>query len=1095
MATYRWFLLFLALACLPAVLAGQESSKAASVTETVPDTSGEAAVIEKFSTRVTFENDGTSTREVAARIHIQSDAGVQNFGVLVFSYANSSESMSIDYVRVHKPDGSVVETPADNIQDMPADITRVAPFYSDLRQKHVAVKGLGAGDELEYLVHWQLTKPLAPGQFWYADNFLKDGIVLQEELQITVPRDRALKWSSPKIKPVITEDATHRIFTWTSSNLAKKPEDEDHSLESATGTFPPPDVELSTFQSWDEVGRWYGNLQHDRVQPSPAVRAKAEELTKGLTDDDAKIRALYKFVSGQFRYIGVAFGIGRYQPHSADDILSNQYGDCKDKHTLLASLLQAVGIQAYPALISSSHAIDPDVPSPGQFDHVITFVPRGKDALWLDTTPEIGPFGYLITPLRNKPALVIAADKPAAFATTVAQPPFVTSQTFRAEGKLSDAGVLTAKMDQTVRGDSEVVFRAVFRSIAQSNWKELVQNISYRMGFGGTVSNISASSPEATDSAFHLSYDYTRNDYSDWENRRITPPMPPIFFAAIKDNQTKFTEPLWLGTPGTAVFDAKIELPTDYSVESLPPDVNLQTDFAEYHSSYKHDGGMLIAERRFTTKLNEVPVAEFQQFKSFRKGVEDDQNKYIVLTQSAGTKAEGGSGDQKGLDIPDPVTAFQKAIHDLPDSSNPEASRLAEETQAAVGRNDPFSVIASLKDSVAADPKYARGWIMLGSLLMATGQPEEAVKAFHSAIDAAPKAPAAYKAVGLALLSSNKPGEAVPILQKLCQLSPDDVGAQTYLARAYLSSKRYSEAAATYEAAAKFDSKDPALFNGMGTAYLRAGNDEKATAAYGRALALNNTPMMFNDIAYEMAVANKDLPHALEYATRAVNMEEEACAKVQLSSLQKSDLPHMSSIAASWDTLGWVFFRMNKLADAEKYLDAAWTLSLDPIVADHLGQVYALEHKRQSAIRMEQVALAAGMRIPGDERQELIARLEQLSPGSSKMANRVIDSSTNAMNETRTIKLPRITTQTASAEFFLLFSRGTNGSSNLDDVKFISGSPALKSGDKTLRSAHFKVLFPDDQPTRLVRRGVLSCHEYAGCSLVLYTPDSVHSVD
>jgi transglutaminase-like putative cysteine protease len=58
-------------------------------------------------------------------------------------------------------------------------------------------------------------------------------------------------------------------------------------------------------------------------------------LTKGLSDDDAKLRAIYSYVSLHYRYVAISFGIGRYQPHAAGEILGNQYGDCKDKHTLL----------------------------------------------------------------------------------------------------------------------------------------------------------------------------------------------------------------------------------------------------------------------------------------------------------------------------------------------------------------------------------------------------------------------------------------------------------------------------------------------------------------------------------------------------------------------------------------------------------------------------------------------------------------------------------------------------------------------------------------------------------------------------------------
>ena len=56
------------------------------------------------------------------------------------------------------------------------------------------------------------------------------------------------------------------------------------------------------------------------------------------------------------------------------EVFGNQYGDCKDKHTLLSAMLIAAGLRASPAMMNSARKIDPDVPSPGQFDHVITAV-------------------------------------------------------------------------------------------------------------------------------------------------------------------------------------------------------------------------------------------------------------------------------------------------------------------------------------------------------------------------------------------------------------------------------------------------------------------------------------------------------------------------------------------------------------------------------------------------------------------------------------------------------------------------------------------------------------------------------------------------
>jgi hypothetical protein len=349
------------------------------------DYSQEALVIEQFLRKETFENDGTSVREDTARVRMQSDAGVQRYGLLTFSYASGTGTFELVYVRVRKPDGTMVVTPAENVQDMAAQITREAPFYSDLHEKHVAVKGLGVGDVLEFQTRERTTKPLAPGQFWTEYRFSEEAIVLDEELEIRVPRERAIKLKSTTVTAATRDEGGYRVYTWKHANLThadqadEKRKDTERLWQQARGRLPGGQVLLSSYRSWEEVGKWYSGLQEERVKPTPEVMAKAAELTKGAADDEAKIRALYAYVSTQFRYIGVAFGIGRYQPHSAGEVLANQYGDCKDKHTLLAALLAAAGIPASPALISVKRELEAEVPSPGQFDHVITVVPRAAN--------------------------------------------------------------------------------------------------------------------------------------------------------------------------------------------------------------------------------------------------------------------------------------------------------------------------------------------------------------------------------------------------------------------------------------------------------------------------------------------------------------------------------------------------------------------------------------------------------------------------------------------------------------------------------------------------------------------------------------------
>ena len=153
------------------------------------DYSKESSVIESQRTTVTFAADGTATREDTAGIRVQSEGGIEEWGLLSFAFNSANQVVEISYVRVVKPDGSMVTTPLTDVQDVTAEVTSEAPMYSDYREKHVPVKGLGAGDLLEYRVTTRDYKPLVPNQFWFSFDFDKAHIVLDQELEVRVPRD------------------------------------------------------------------------------------------------------------------------------------------------------------------------------------------------------------------------------------------------------------------------------------------------------------------------------------------------------------------------------------------------------------------------------------------------------------------------------------------------------------------------------------------------------------------------------------------------------------------------------------------------------------------------------------------------------------------------------------------------------------------------------------------------------------------------------------------------------------------------------------------------------------------------------------------
>lgn len=1046
------------------------------------DHSGEAYVVEQVADLTTFQNDGTGTRESRARVKILSDAGVQHFGLLTFSYQKATETIQIDYVRVRKPDGSVVATPLEEVQDMPADITREAPFYSDLQEKQLGVKGLNVGDVLEYQAHWNVTKPLIPGQFWADFIFSRDEVVLEQKVRMSVPRDRAIKVKSPSLAPVISEEGPQRVYTWTRSNVAREtPRPADQIQLAVLGRFPAPDIQLSSFQSWDEIGRWYEGLQRERIAPTAEIRSKVSELTRNSGDEEAKLRAIYKFVSTEFRYFGVGFGIGRYQPHFASQVLSNQYGDCKDKHTLLASLLAADGIPAYAVLINSSRVIDPDVPSPSQFDHLITVVPRGKDLLFLDTTAEVAPLGYLVPRLREKQALIVFPDKGGVLKNTAADPPFPMSWAFKIDAKLDDTGTLEGKVEQTIRGDEEVGLRQALRSLPRTQWKDLVQRVSYSTGFAGEVTDVTASVPEAAETPLHLSYTYKRKAYPEWENRRIRPPVPEVL-PLPADSDDKLPQTFWLGSPGEFNFESRVALPKGYTPD-LPSKKDLLQDFLEYHVTYALEEDVLVTHYRIVRKKRDLSGTEVKAYKAFAEKAVEDRNRFIYLSSSS---AQPESPQQV-------ITAFQQRVWELPDSKEPATLQAEQEARAAIQRGSFHEAVDAYKRAVSQDPKYVRGWIFLGQMHMALMEKDEAIDALRKGVDSDPQEPLSYKVLAFALTSMGRRKEAIEVWRDLAKVAPEDHDIPTNLSGLLMAEKRYDEAVPYFESAVKFYPKRTAPLLGLATAYLQSGQDEKAAAAFERALQIEPGANTKNSIAWQMALANKRLDDALRYAQDAVHDEEDSSQKVKLDKLTGDDLGHPRRLAAYWDTLGWVHYRRGNLKQAEEYVYAAWLLGQQDLVGYHLGQVYEKMQRRSEAIELYRYVLNQRPARPDDQEAHTEAEksLERLKAPAFDPMHRLSSNLAGQLSEDRTVRLPKLVTKRASAEFFVTFAPGPK----VEGTKFISGAEDLRSAGKSLSQAHFKVSLPENSAARLLRRGILACYPETGCSFVLLPIESVTSVN
>lgn len=1050
-------------------------AKAQAVEQKQPDYSQEAYVIERMTTSYRFEKDGTGRREQILRVKVQSDAGVESFGQLVFPYSSANEKLDIELVSVRKPDGSEVKAQSSAVQDLTAPISREAPVYTDLRQKHVTVPGLRPGDTLEYRAVWRITTPLAPNHFWLEHDFLKGAwIVLDERLEVDIPQG-----SAPQLKteagldPVVKEQDGRRVYSWKHANLKREDADKDDEKdgEKKKEEFDgpkPPQIQMTTFKSWDEVGQWYASLQRDLTAPDDKIRAKVAEQAKGLNGDLEKAEALYNYVAKNFRYVSLSFGQGRYQPHPATEIFANQYGDCKDKHTLLSSMLSATGLRAYPALINSSRKLDPDVPSPGQFDHVITAIQLGKETLWVDTTAEVAPFRLLSPNLRKKQALLIPENAPARLETTPADPPFINKVMVEIEGKVNDLGELSGRSHSTFRGDAELYMRMVFRKTPKSDWKRLGGYLSYDSGLGTEVTDVRPGDPGATEKPFEVEYDFTKAGFLDWSSKKaaLSLPLSSVSLPYADPDKREDSKPIELGSPIEITYKLKLSLPARYRIRPPVP-VTVTRDYAEYRSSYKLEGNTLLAERSMRVLQREIPAARIQDYLAFKASASADGTQTVsVETDVAGAP------------------------------SIPETMKVEEllKTAGAAAENGNYAMSEELlKRALAKEPAHKFARRQLGYTLFMERKYDAAVEVLREQTKRNPFDDFSYNLLGRVFWTQQKYEESEAAFRKHIEILPLDKWARGNLGLMLVEWRKYKEAIPELEQAISLNPDQEDNYQiGLGRAYANLGQPDKATEAFDRAIKLSAGPMTWNNVAYYLSLGDLSLDKAQQYAESAVAAIAAELRNVEIDRLTLENLTDVNSLGSYWDTLGWVHFKRGNLDLAEKYVTASWALGQHSEVGDHLGQISEKRGKKEEAVRW--YALAAVGYRPVPEARENLARLA----GKDKVES-LLGKAKAELNELRAIKLGSLLKgekEKLEAEFYVVAVPGAERSAVGAGARFIRGADKLRPLTGALKGAKYTMTFPDGTATKLIRRGILTCQPNNGeCSFVLLPPEEITSVD
>jgi hypothetical protein len=402
---------------------------------------------------------------------------------------------------------------------------------------------------------------------------------------------------------------------------------------------------------WRAIGLWEDQLEAHRFDPTPEIAAKAQEITAGAPDLYTKLNRITTYIQKNIRYFIIVKGIGGWQAHYAADIYRNRYGDCKDKTTLLISMLQAIGIRAYYLHVDSRRGvINPGAPSLIG-NHMITAIelpegendPRlmarvkavnGKTLLIFDPTDEVTPVGLIRGELQGAYGNIAnGAD------SQVLRMPVLPPES----GGLSRKGSFTLAADGSLAGDINDVFTGVDAAhergiLKQREAKEIHNSLEESLSAelpGLNFKGYEFHDSGELDKTVGLDLHVSATSYAHSAGPllllrpRVTGTTARTLTDVMESKARKY--PIEIGHPGLWRSNYDITLPSGYVVDETPDPVDIDMDFASYHASATTKGNVLHYEMVYTVRQVEIPADRAADFRKLESAILSDEKGMAVL--------------------------------------------------------------------------------------------------------------------------------------------------------------------------------------------------------------------------------------------------------------------------------------------------------------------------------------------------------------------------------------------------------------------------------------------------------------------------------
>jgi tetratricopeptide (TPR) repeat protein/transglutaminase-like putative cysteine protease len=601
----------------------------------------EDAVYLVENTYVRVQKNGLQSRVHQMVIKMMNQRGVDTFRTWPLSWSPDRQELRVLRARVIKPDGSVVESYGETERHMNEPWTGM---YYDARAKMLNFPALAPGDVLE-LVHQvddTALENLLSDYYGDVEHVLNIYPKVHYQFLVDMPKERPLYSNTqqlPGVKHTREEqDGGRVLYRWTAKNVAKVVT--EPGMPGWTDSITP--LHVSTYKTYEQVARYWWGLVRDQLTPNDEIRQTVDQVLTGVDrkNEMAVVEAVYNFVVSNTRYVALEFGIHGYKPYRVDRVLARRFGDCKDKASLIHTMLKVAGVDSRMVLLRmrTLGGLAEEPASLAAFNHAIVYVPKFK--MYLDGTAEFHGPRELPSADRRANALIVEPDGKSFFHTTPEAKAEENATLLTMDVTLKPDGSAQVTGASTVSGQQAPEYRRAYQ--AQASRKSTFERAWAQSFPGLTVTEVKLNDTTRLSENVKMDFQMSIPRYSEVLSGGVLRFLP--FGSGRTYQQAYATMPtrtydLQMQGPWMNQFTLRYTLPAGYTVAELPPAMDEQVPWGRVKLTYREEGGKLIADGELILPQARIKAEDYHAFREFLGRVDRAFGRKVVLKPAAGQTA------------------------------------------------------------------------------------------------------------------------------------------------------------------------------------------------------------------------------------------------------------------------------------------------------------------------------------------------------------------------------------------------------------------------------------------------------------------------